>query len=100
MENGIPSDDAIIKNQKRVNSIFMNLHPVRSASVPDRKRTSLPSEVPAEHLTVGKLLAERRKIDEEKITQGRGTTEAQRSSPCPKKSAKRAKKSVEKVENK
>ncbi len=57
----------VIKNQKTVNSILMNLHPVRSVSVPDRKRTSLPSGAPTEHLTVGEMLAERRKIDEEKL---------------------------------
>ncbi len=32
----------VTKNQRRVNSILMNLHPVRSESVPVRKRTSLP----------------------------------------------------------
>ncbi len=70
----------IIKNQKTVMRILVDLHHVRSASVPVRKRTSLPSGAPAEHLKVGKMLAEWRKIGEN-ITQGRGRTEAQRSSP-------------------
>ncbi len=42
----------VVKNQKTVNTILMDLHPVRSASVPVRKRTSLPSGAPAELLTV------------------------------------------------
>ncbi len=44
----------------------MNLHPVQSASVLVRKRTSLPSGARAEHLMVGEMLAERRNITEEK----------------------------------
>ncbi len=47
----------VIKNQKTVNSILLDLHPVRSASVPVRKRTSLPSGAPAEHLAVVDMLA-------------------------------------------
>ncbi len=43
----------------------MTLHLVRFAGVPVRKRTSLPSGAPAEHLTVGEILAERRKFDGE-----------------------------------
>ncbi len=50
----------VIKNQRTVNSILINLHPVRSASVTVQKRTSLPSRAPVEHLTVGENLAERR----------------------------------------
>ncbi len=57
----------VIKKQKTVKGILMNLHPVRSASVPVRKRTTLPSGAPAEHLLVGEMLAERRKFDEEKL---------------------------------
>ncbi len=57
----------VIKNQKTDNSILMDLHTVRSASVPVRRGTSLPSEAPEEHLTVGEMLTERRKIDEEKL---------------------------------
>ncbi len=45
----------------------MDMQPVRSAIVPVRKRTSLPSGAPAEHLTVGEMLLERRIIDEEKL---------------------------------
>ncbi len=57
----------VTKKQKTVNSILMNLHTVRSASVPVRIRPSLPTEAPEEHLTVGQLLAECRKFDEEKL---------------------------------
>ncbi len=54
------------KKQKAVNSNLMNLHPVHCASAPVR-RTSLPPGAPAEYLTVGEMLAERRKFDEEEL---------------------------------
>ncbi len=73
----------------------MNLHPVWSASGPDRKRTSLPSGAPAEHLTVGKMLAERRKPDEEKL---RKEEEKQKSKDhrLAEQLAKRAERSIQK----
>ncbi len=36
-------------------------------TAPVRTRTLLPSGAPAEHLTLGQLLAERRKIEDEKL---------------------------------
>ncbi len=89
----------VIKNQKTANSILMNLHPVRSAGVPDRKRTSLPSGAPAEHLTVGQMLAERRKIDEEKLRKEE-EQQKRKDHRFAEKLAKRAKRSVQKVQNK
>ncbi len=63
---------------KTINSILMNLHPVQSVTATVRTRTSLPSGAPAERLTPGQMLAERRKIEDKKITEGRGTAET----PC------------------
>ncbi len=45
----------------------MNLRAVQSARAPVGTRTSLPSGAPAEHLTLGQMLAERRKIEDEKL---------------------------------
>ncbi len=75
----------------------MNFHPVWSASVPDRNRTALPSGAPAEHLTVGEMLAERRKVDEELLPkeEKRKTWKGHR---LAEQSTKRAKNSVQKVE--
>ncbi len=55
----------VMPEQKTFNSILMILHPVQSVTAPVRTRTSLPSGDPAEHLTLGQLLAERRKIEDE-----------------------------------
>ncbi len=54
----------------------MNLHPVQSAGVPVRQRTSLPSWAPAERLTVGEMLTERRKFDEETLRKERNSRSA------------------------
>ncbi len=40
----------------------MTVKNIRSARVPVRKRTLLPSKAPAEHRTVGEMLPERRKL--------------------------------------
>ncbi len=56
-----------ISEQKTVNTILMNSQPIHCASAPARSKTSLPSGAPAEHLTFGAMLDERRKIEEEKL---------------------------------
>ncbi len=89
----------VFKNQKTINSILMDLHPVRSASVPVRKRTSLPSGAPAEHLTVGEMLAERQKIEEEKLRKEE-EQQKRKDHRLAEKLAKRAKRSVQNVQNK
>ncbi len=89
----------VIKNQKTVNNILMDLHPVRSASIPVRKRTSLPSGASAEHLTVGEMLAELRKIDEEKLRKEE-EQQKRKDHRLAEKLAKRGKRSVQKVQNK
>ncbi len=61
--NELPSS---ISEQKTVNTILMNLQPILCASAPARSKTSLLSGAPAEHLTFGAMLDERRKIEEEK----------------------------------
>ncbi len=45
----------------------MNLQSIQCARAPARSKTSLPSGAPAEHLTFGAMLDERRKIEEEKL---------------------------------
>ncbi len=59
--------DIVISEQKTVNSILMNLQPIQCASPPARSKMSLPSGAPAEHLTFGAMLDERRKTEEEKL---------------------------------
>ncbi len=81
--------------QRTINSILMNLHPVQSVTAPVRTRTSLPSGAPAEHFTLGQMLAERRKIEDEKL---RKEEEQQRR--LAEKGAKRARKSIQEVNNK
>ncbi len=66
----------VIVNQRTVNSILMDLHPVRSASVPVRKRTLLPSGAPAEQLAVGEILAESRNIGGENYSRKRNNRSA------------------------
>ncbi len=57
----------VISQQKTVNTILMNLQPIQCASAPARSQTSLISGAPAEHLTFGAMLDERRKIEEGKM---------------------------------
>ncbi len=57
----------VISEHKTVNTILMNLQPIQCVIAPDRSKTSLPSGAPAEHLTFGAMLEERRKIEEEKL---------------------------------
>ncbi len=57
----------VMSEQTTINSISMNLGPVQSITAPVRTRTSLPSGAPAEHLTLGQMLVERRKIEDEKL---------------------------------
>ncbi len=57
----------VMSEQKTINGILMNLHPVQSVTAPVRTRTSFPSGAPAEHLTLWQMLAERRKIEAEKL---------------------------------
>ncbi len=64
-----------MSEQKTINSILMNLHPVQSVTASVRTRTPLPSGAPAEHLTLGQMLAERRKIEDEKLRKEEGTPE-------------------------
>ncbi len=45
----------------------MNLHPVQSATAPVRTRTPLPSGAPAEHLTLGQMLAKSQTMVDEKL---------------------------------
>ncbi len=68
----------VTSEQKTVKSILMNLHPVQSMTAPVRTRTSLPSGAPAEHLTLGQMLSERRKIEDEKVRK----EEEQAETPC------------------
>ncbi len=61
----------------------MNLHPVRSAQAfQTEKELQCNPELQWSTLRSEKCWQNAEKIDEEKITQGRGTTETQRSSPC------------------
>ncbi len=83
-----------MSEQKTINSILMNLHPVQSVTAPVRTRTSLPFGAPAEHLTVGQILAERRKIEDEKLRK-----EEEQQTRLAEKGAKRARKSIQKVNN-
>ncbi len=53
----------VISEQKTVNTILMNLQPIQCAIAPARSNTLLPSGVPAEHLTFGAVIEERRKIE-------------------------------------
>ncbi len=81
--------------QTTINSVLMNLGPVQSMTAPVRTRTSLPFRAPAEHLTLGQMLAERRKIEDEKL---RKKEEQQKR--LAEKGEKRARKSIQKVNNK
>ncbi len=81
--------------QTTINSVLMNLRPVQSMTAPVRKRTSLPSRAPAEHLTLGQMLAERRKIEDEKLRK-----KEEQHKRLAEKGAKRARKSIQKVNNK
>ncbi len=51
----------VMSEQTTINSILMNLRPVQSVTAPVRARTSLPSGAPAEHFTLGQMLAGRPK---------------------------------------
>ncbi len=64
-----------MSEQKTINSNLMNLHPVQSVAAPVRARTSLTSGAAAEHLTLGQMLAERRKIEDEKLRKEEETAE-------------------------
>ncbi len=77
----------------------MDLHSVRFASVPVSKRTSLPSGASAAHLALGEILAERRKNDEEKLRREE-EQQKRKDHRLAEKFAKRAKRSVQKVQNK
>ncbi len=59
------------------------------------KRNSLPSAASAEHFGLAQMLAERRKMDDEKLRK----EEEQQERP-PEKGAKRARMSIQKVNNK
>ncbi len=73
----------------------MNLRPVQSVTSPVRTRTSLQSGAPAEHLTLGQTLAERRKFENEQLRK-----EEEQQKLLAEKGAKRARKSIERVKNK
>ncbi len=55
-----------MSEQKTINTILMNFRPVQSVTAPVRTRA------PAEHLTLGQMLAERRKIEDEKSRKEEG----------------------------
>ncbi len=57
----------VISEQKTANTILMNLQPIQCAIAPARSKTSWPSWAPAENLSFGAMLEERRKIEEEKL---------------------------------
>ncbi len=84
-----------MSEQKTIKSIVMNLHPVQSVMAPVRTRTSLPYGAPAEHLTLAQMLAERRKIEDEKLRK-----EEEQQKRLAEKGAKRARMSTQKVNNK
>ncbi len=48
-------------------AMMMNLQPIQCASAPPRSNTSLPSGAPAERLTFGAMLGDRRKVEEERL---------------------------------
>ncbi len=48
-------------------AIMMNLQSIQCASAPPQSNTSLPSGAPAELLTFGAMLGDRRKVQEEKL---------------------------------
>ncbi len=85
----------VVSEQKTINSILMNFHPVQSVTAPVRTRTSLPSGAPAEHLTLGQMLPERRKLKMKNYGRKRNSRNA-----LPKKGQRRARKSIQKVNNK
>ncbi len=85
----------VMSEQTTINSILMNLRPVQSVTAPVRTRTSLPSGAPAEHLTLGQMLAERRQIEDEKLRK-----EEEQQKRLAEKGAKRERKSIQKVNNK
>ncbi len=84
-----------MSKQTTINSILTNLHPVQSVTAPVRTRTSLPSGALAERLTLGQMLAERRKIEDEKLRK-----EDEQQKCLAEKGAKRTRKSIQKVNNK
>ncbi len=73
----------------------MNLHPVQSLTAPVRTRTSLPSGAPAENFTLTPMLSERRKMEDEKLRK-----EEEQQKRLAEKGAKRARMSIQKVNNK
>ncbi len=80
-----------MSKQNTINGISMNLHPVQSVTAPVRTRNSVQSGAPAEHLTLGQMLAERRKIEDEKLRK-----EEEQQKRLAEKRAKRAMKSIQK----
>ncbi len=81
--------------QKKINCIIMHLHPVQSATAPVRTRTPLPSGAPAEHLTLGQMLAKSETIVHEKLRK-----EEEQKKRLAEKEVKRAKTSIQKVNKK
>ncbi len=63
------------------------------------RKTSVPPEIPAEHLTFGAMLEERRKIEEEKLRKEEEKQKRKVNHPA-EKSKTKAKKSVPHVKSK
>ncbi len=86
----------IMSEQKPINSILVNFYAVRYVTVPVRRRTLLPFGAPSELLTPGKMPARTPKKLKMK-NYGRKTKQQNRLS---RKKRKRARKSIQKVNNK
>ncbi len=78
----------------------MNLQPIQSAIAQARSKTSLPSGAPADHLTFGAMLEERRKIEAEKLRKEEEKVENAKVNHPAEKSKTKARKSVPHVKSK
>ncbi len=90
----------VISEHETVNTILMNLQPIQCAIAPSSVEESLPSGAPAEHLTFGAMLEERRKNRRGKNCVRRRKSRKRKVNHPAEKSKTKAKKSVPHVKSK